>query len=362
MNPASQTIITRTIDGITSPSHLWLTRAREHLDQLTKPLGSLGQLEDLAVQMVAIRQERYAEPLNKAVYVFAADHGITAEGVSAYPREVTRQMVRNFLADGAAINVLARLHGVGMNVVDVGVDADLADGVGLLHRKVRKGTRNMLWEAAMSDEELAQALEIGSRLADTAKEREQSLLAIGEMGIGNTTSASVIASVLTGETAAAVTGKGTGLDATAQAHKRRVVAAIIEKQFGVDDGRLPVDPIELMRCVGGLEIAAMTGMMLGAARHGIAVMVDGFISTAAAAIAFAIEPTVRGYFFAGHRSEEPGHRVLLEYIGLTPILSLNMRLGEGTGAVLAMPILESAMRLYVEMATFVSAGVSEANG
>jgi nicotinate-nucleotide--dimethylbenzimidazole phosphoribosyltransferase len=360
MNPASQAAAAKIIDGISALSDLWLTRARGHLDQLTKPLGSLGELEDLAAQMVAIRQERYAEPLNKAVYVFAADHGITAEGVSAYPSEVTRQMVLNFLAEGAAINVLAKLHHVDISVVDVGVDADFANAAGLLNRKVRKGTRNMLREAAMSDEELAQALEIGSKLADDAMDKGQNLLAIGEMGIGNTTSASVITSVLTGGPVAAVTGKGAGLDASMQAHKRRVVGAVLHRHFELHHESAPVNPFDIMRCAGGLEIAAMTGMMLGAARHRIAVVVDGFISTAAAAIAFAIEPRVLGYLFAGHRSEEPGHEALLKYIGLTPILSLNMRLGEGTGAVLAMPVIESAMCLYNKMATFATAGVSEA--
>jgi nicotinate-nucleotide--dimethylbenzimidazole phosphoribosyltransferase len=317
-------------------------------------------LEDIAAQMVSIRQGDFVQPLRKAVYIFAADHGVTAEGVSAYPSEVTRQMVLNFLAQGAAINVLAKLHHVEMNVIDVGVNARF-DGVdGLLNCKVRKGTRNMLHEPAMSDVELAQALAVGSKMAAEARAKGRSLLAVGEMGIGNTTAASAITSVLTNKPVTLVTGKGTGLDAGAQAHKRQVIEAVVQKHFstvGIDSSP---DPLEILRCVGGLEIAAMTGLILGAARSGIATIADGFISTAAAAIAYAIEPRVRGYLFAGHQSEEPGHRVLLEYIGLKPILSLNMRLGEGTGAVLAMPIIESAMCLYNEMATFASAGVSEA--
>jgi nicotinate-nucleotide--dimethylbenzimidazole phosphoribosyltransferase len=181
------------------------------------------------------------------------------------------------------------------------------------------------------------------------------------MGIGNTTAASAITSVLTNKPVALVTGKGAGLDVSAQAHKRRIIEAIIQKHFPTAGMDSTLDPLEVLRCIGGLEIAAMTGLILGAAQSGIAVVADGFISTAAAAIAFAIEPRVRGYLFAGHQSEEPGHRILLQYIGLKPILSLNMRLGEGTGAVLAMPIIESAMCLYNEMATFASAGVSEAN-
>ena len=360
MNTASRSAVSKIVAAIESPSELWSTRARAHLDVLTKPPGSLGMLEDIAAQMVSIRQVDFAEPLQKAVYVFAADHGITAEGVSAYPSEVTRQMVLNFLAQGAAINVLAKLHRVEMNVVDVGVDAHL-DGVdGLLHCKVRKGTRNMLHEAAMNDAELAQALAVGSRLATEARAKGQSLLAVGEMGIGNTTAASAITSVLTNKPLGIVTGKGTGLGAAALEHKRRVIEAVVKRHFAAAEIDSVPDPLEVLRCVGGLEIAAMTGLILGAAQSGIAVVVDGFISTAAAAIAFAIEPRVRGYLFAGHQSEEPGHRVLFEYIGLKPILSLNMRLGEGTGAVLAMPIIESAMCLYNEMATFASAGVSEA--
>lgn len=360
MNTASRLLISKIVAAIESPSEQWLARGRAHLDVLTKPLGSLGMLEDIAAKMVSIRHGDFAEPLQKAVYVFAADHGITSEGVSAYPREVTRQMVLNFLAQGAAINVLAKLHRVELNVVDVGVDADF-DGIdGLMNRKVRKGTCNMLYEAAMSDAELAQALEVGCRLATEASAKKQSLLAVGEMGIGNTTAASAITSLLTNKPVAQVTGRGTGLDADAQAHKRRIVEAVIQKHFSTAEIDSAPDPLEVLRCVGGLEIAAMAGLILGAAQSGITVVADGFISTAAAAIAFAIEPRVRDYLFAGHQSEEPGHRVLLEYIGLKPILSLNMRLGEGTGAVLAMPIIESAMCLYNEMATFASAGVSEA--
>jgi nicotinate-nucleotide--dimethylbenzimidazole phosphoribosyltransferase len=360
MKSASQSIISKIISGIVPPSDLWYTRARAHLDILTKPIGSLGRLEDLAAQMVAIRRERSSEPLRKAVYVFAADHGIADEGVSAYPREVTRQMVLNFLAQGAAINVLARFHDAEMNVIDVGVDADFAGITGLQHHKIRQGSRNMLREPAMSDDELAQALKVGFDLANAAKERDESLVAIGEMGIGNTTAASAITSVLSGEPVAVVTGKGTGVDENGHAHKCRIVEAILEKHFGQSD-EVAHDPLEVLRCVGGLEIAAMIGMMLGAARHGIAIVADGFISTAAAALAFAIEPRIRGYFFAGHQSEEPGHKVLLDYLGLKPILSLNMRLGEGTGAVLAFPMIESAICLYNEMATFASAGVSEAS-
>jgi nicotinate-nucleotide--dimethylbenzimidazole phosphoribosyltransferase len=349
-------IMSKIISGIESPSEEWLQRARAHLDLLTKPLGSLGMLEDIAAQMVSIRREEFAQPLQKAVYVFAADHGVTAEGVSAYPSAVTHQMVLNFLSGGAAVNVLARFHDVAINVVDVGVDADFGSIDGLLDYKVRRGTRNMLREAAMTDAEVTRALEVGTVLAEEARRKGHSLLAVGEMGIGNTTAASAITAALTGAPAEKVTGKGTGLEADARAHKQRVIEEAIERHFVSRS----LEPLHILRCVGGLEIAAMTGLFLGAAQHRIAVIADGFISTAAAAIAFAIEPRVQGYLFAGHQSEEPGHRILLEFVGLKPILSLNMRLGEGTGAVLAMPIIESAMALYNQMATFASAGVSGA--
>jgi len=333
----------------------YLAEARAHLDSLTKPLGSLGRLEDLAAQWCAICEGRFPATLNKSVYVFAADHGITAEGVSAYPSQVTQQMVLNFLAGGAAINVLARLNQVEVNVVDVGVDADLSGHAGLIQRKVRRGSRNMLREAAMSDPELEAALAVGHALAEAAYAQSRNLIAVGEMGIGNTTAASVMTAALTGLPASLVTGKGTGVESEAYAHKCRVVESVVSRHFSEKPS-----PREILRRGGGLEIAAMTGLMLGAAQRKIAIVVDGFISTAAAAIACGLEPDVRPFLFAGHRSQEPGHRVLLAHLEMEPILDLDMRLGEGTGAVLAMPILEAAMRLYQEMATFTSAGISGA--
>jgi nicotinate-nucleotide--dimethylbenzimidazole phosphoribosyltransferase len=338
------------------PSEAWRQRARQHLDTLTKPLGSLGRLEDIAAQIVAIRKEKFVEPLQKGVYVFAADHGITAEGISAYPREVTHQMVLNFLAQGAAINVLARLNNVALRVVDVGVDADFNNISGLLHRKVNRGTRNMLREPAMTEHELAQALAIGAAMADDAVAAGLNIIAIGEMGIGNTTSASVITCALTGASPSTATGRGTGVDPATYRHKIAVVEAVLHKHFDTT-----ASPIDILRCAGGFEIAAMAGMVLAAARHRLIVVVDGFISTAAAALAVAIAPAAQGYLIAGHQSEEPGHKLLLDRLQLQPILYLNMRLGEGTGAVLAMPILDSARALYMQMATFASAGVSEAS-
>jgi nicotinate-nucleotide--dimethylbenzimidazole phosphoribosyltransferase len=270
-------------------------------------------------------------------------------------------MVLNFLQQGAAINVLASLHEAELTIVDVGVDADFGDLPGLLQRKVRSGTRNMLHESAMSEEEMLQALQVGLQLATGAYQKGQTLIAVGEMGIGNTTSASAMTAILTRQAPAAVTGKGAGLEKSVREHKIRVVDAILRKHFGGNPYASEAPPLEVLRCVGGLEIAAMVGLVLGAARHRIAIVTDGFISAAAAALAYALEPRVREYLFAGHRSEEPGHRFLLEYLGLDPILTLNMCLGECTGAVLAMPIIESALRLYSGMATFASAGVSGAN-
>jgi nicotinate-nucleotide--dimethylbenzimidazole phosphoribosyltransferase len=362
MIPTIADTIEQLTHDITAPSEAWRSKARARLDALTKPLGSLGRLEDLAAQMVAIREDRLAipsGPIGKSVYVFAADHGITAERVSAYPREVTHQMVLNFLAQGAAVNVLARLHGVQLHVVDVGVDADFRGVAGLHHHKVANGTRNMLQEAAMDEEQMAKALSVGAKLASEAAAAGQSLVAIGEMGIGNTTSASAITCALTGASPELATGRGTGLDSAAHKRKIRVVEEVLAKHFlGLTR---PLLPLEILRCVGGFEIAAMAGMVLGASGHKLGVVVDGFISTAAAALAVAIEPNTLGYLIAGHRSQEPGHALLLEHLNLKPVLTLDMRLGEGTGAVLAMSIVETAICLYSQMATFTSAGVSEAS-
>jgi len=358
MTASSSGMLAEFIAEMVALDPTFLKQARAHLDNLTKPLGSLGRIEDIAARFIAIRKGKAGWPLNKAAYVFAGDHGIVAEGVSAYPKEVTRQMVFNFLREGAAINVLARLHHAELTIVDVGVDADFGDLPGLIRRKIRLGTRNMLHEPAMTEDEMLGALQIGLELAAGAQEKRETLIAVGEMGIGNTTSASVITAVLTGQPPALVTGTGTGLEKRAHQHKISVVDAVLQKHFGKDPPISQAQPLEVLRRVGGLEIAAMVGLVLGAARYQIPVITDGFISTAAAALAYAVEPRVKEYLFAGHCSREPGHRFLLEYLALDPILTLDMRLGEGTGAVLAMPIIESALRLYTDMATFASAGVS----
>ncbi len=334
----------------------WQTFAKAKLDSLTKPPGSLGRLEEIAAKIVSIREQESPGCANKAVYVFAADHGVTEEGVSAYPKAVTQQMVRNFLANGAAINVLARCAGAEVIVVDVGVDADFDSHPSLVDKKIRRGTRNLAIEPAMTQSEMDAALTVGRTLAQQAGLQNRDLIAVGEMGIGNTTAAAAITAVLSGKPVAKVTGSGTGVSPQALIHKRQVVERALSRN-ALDKNSSALD---VLQKVGGLEIAAITGMVLEASEQGIPVVIDGFISTAAAALAYAVEPKVKDILFAGHVSEEPGHRVLLEYIGLDPILNLGMHLGEGTGAVLAMMVIEAAVSVFNEMATFSSAGVSGA--
>lgn len=351
--------VEQTIASIRGLDELYQRKAQQHLDSLTKPLGSLGQLEAVAAQYVAWREEEVPTITGKAVYVFAGDHGITDEGVSAYPREVTPQMVHNFLSGGAAINVLARHTDSDIVVVDVGVDFDFNNAAGLRHCKVRRGTRNFAREAAMTEAELNAALQVGIDLANEAAAQGRTLIALGEMGIGNTSAATAITAALTGRPVAELTGKGTGLDEARCARKAQIIEKALRLHFGDFAASRP-DPLEVLRCVGGLEIAAITGAVLGAAAKRIAVVIDGFICTAGAAVACALAPNARFGIIAGHLSQEPGHRILLEHMGVKPVLQLDMRLGEGTGAVLTFPLIESAVRIYNEMATFDSAGVSEA--
>jgi nicotinate-nucleotide--dimethylbenzimidazole phosphoribosyltransferase len=339
--------LTAAIDRIRTPAPE--TAARAHLDSLTKPIGSLGRLEDLAAQLASLNITH----LEKAAFVFAADHGLAQEGVSAYPSEVTRQMVLNFLSDGAAINVLARFHHATLRVVDCGVAGDLPEHPCLIGAPVRRGSRNMLHEPAMTAGELTTALELG--LSSAAEATAFNLIAAGEMGIGNTSSATLITAALTGRPLSELTGVGTGLDPAGRARK----LVILERVFTLHQPYLS-SPEETLRRFGGLEIAAMAAFMVGCAAQGAAILVDGFIATAAAAFALQFAPAIRPYLIAAHRSHEPGHRLLLEHLKLDPLLDLQMRLGEGSGAVLAMPIVESSLALYQQMATFASAKVSGA--
>ncbi|NTU42748.1 MAG: nicotinate-nucleotide--dimethylbenzimidazole phosphoribosyltransferase [Nitrospirales bacterium] len=346
-------MIESTAEKIRAVSGEWHTIAQQRLDNLTKPLGSLGRLEEFARRLVAIREDKSPVIDKKVVFTFAGDHGITEEGVSAYPKEVTPQMVLNFLRGGAGINVLARHAGADVVVVDIGVDYDFGDVEGLLSLKVMKSTRNFARGAAMTREEATQCLEIGIRLAQGYAKKGYKIFGTGDMGIGNTTPSSAIASVLTGRSVAEVTGKGTGISDDSLERK----ISIIEKAVKHNNPN-PLDPIEVLAKVGGTEIGGIAGLILGAAAERIPVVVDGFISTAGALIAYAIEPKVVDYMFAAHNSVEIGHKTMLETMGLKPILDLDLRLGEGTGAALAMPLIEAGLKIYKEMATFGEAGVS----
>jgi nicotinate-nucleotide--dimethylbenzimidazole phosphoribosyltransferase len=353
---SAEELVRETVAAIPALNPAWHERAVQRLNSLTKPLGSLGRLEGMAARLVAIREEEFPDCANKVIFALAADHGVTEEGVSAYPKTVTRQMVLNFLSGGAAINVLCRQFGIEVVVVDVGVDGD-TDGLdGLVQMKVRRGTNNMAIGPAMTRAEACRALQAGIALSERAERDGKKLVGTGEMGIGNTTAASAVAAVLCRKPVTEVTGKGTGLD-DAAVHRK---INIIERTLRLNQPNVS-DPIEVLSKVGGLEMAGLAGLTLGAAARRIPVVIDGFISTAAAAIAVAIAPRVKDFLFASHRSTEPGHDALLKLLGLEPFLELDMRLGEGTGAALAMPLLEASAKLLKEMATFSSAGVSESN-
>ncbi|WP_281885239.1 nicotinate-nucleotide--dimethylbenzimidazole phosphoribosyltransferase [Paenibacillus sp. YYML68] len=331
-------------------------QASERLDRLTKPPGSLGRLEELAMQVAGVTGELAPDLSRKAVIVMAADHGVCEEGVSAYPAEVTPQMVMNFVHGGAAVNVLARLVGAEVVCVDVGVNAELSHPA-LVHAKVRMGTANMALGPAMSRVEAETAIQAGIGLVSQLAAQGCRLLATGEMGIGNTTASAAILSVLGGVDVTLATGRGTGIDDARLLHKQAVIQRAIA--CNAPDAS---DPIDVLAKVGGLEIAGLVGVILGAARHRCPVVIDGFISSAAALVASRLAPLSKDYMIASHLSQEYGHARLLELIGLKPMLQLDMRLGEGTGAVLAFPLVEAAMRLLNEMATFESAGVSQGDG
>jgi nicotinate-nucleotide--dimethylbenzimidazole phosphoribosyltransferase len=331
----------------------WTTRAQEHLDSLTKPPGSLGKLEELAAKYVAIREEMFPSLELKRVVVFAGDHGVVAEKVSAYPQEVTFQMVYNFLQGGAGSNVLARQAGARVEVVDIGVNHDFEPGLNLVYRKVAYGTRNMAQEAAMSREEALRALWVGVERAQDAVEDGVHVLAAGDMGIANTTAAAALATVFTGRPAGATTGRGTGIEMSRVPHK----VAVINRAIALNKA-IPDDPVGALAGVGGLEIAGIAGLILGAAAARRPLVLDGFIATAGALVAAQIAPAVTDYLIAAHRSVEPGHQIMLDHLGLKPLFNLNMRLGEGTGAVLGMGLLEAGWRIYREMATFAEAGVA----
>jgi nicotinate-nucleotide--dimethylbenzimidazole phosphoribosyltransferase len=316
----------------------------ERWDNLTKPPGSLGQLESLVAKYALIRGEVVPTLARKGMYIFCADHGVTAEGVSPYPSAVTAQMVRNFLRGGAAINVLCRHYGIETSIVDCGVDAPCEYGV--IDCKIGRGTRNFAQGAAMTREQAGQAIESGIALARKAAPRDD-IAGVGEMGIGNTTAASALLCAFAKISPFEAAGRGAGLDQEGVLKKARV----IERALALHTPH-PEDPVGALACIGGFEIATMTGFLLGAAESRLPVVIDGFIATSAALVARAIAPEAMGVLFFAHQSAERGHAAMLSHLGVQGILDLDMRLGEGSASAIAIGLLECGVKLYREMATF----------
>lgn len=330
--------------------HAAMQQAEARQSQLTKPVGALGMLEAVAVRIAGMTRDLQWRPQQPTVVVCAADHGVAAEGVSAYPQEVTHQMVLNFLRGGAAVNVLARQMGARVWVVDAGVKGRFEPHPQLIDAKISEGTCSFVHAPAMTPAQAQLALTHGQQIAERLIADGADILCIGEMGIGNTTSASAIIAALTGAPVEEVTGRGTGLNPAGLHHKQAVIRAALARHPHAVDA-----PLETL---GGFEIGVMAGLMLGAAAQRVPVVIDGLICTAAALIAEHTAPSASNYMIASHCSAEPGHRVALDWLGLRPLLQLDLRLGEGTGALLALPLIEAAMRTMQEMATFGDAGVS----
>ncbi|MBF8223277.1 nicotinate-nucleotide--dimethylbenzimidazole phosphoribosyltransferase [Halomonas sp. 328] len=350
-------MLSSTLAVIREPDSALAERVTQHLDNLTKPPGSLGRLERLAIELALIQGEALPRVSPPGVLVFAADHGVAAEGVSAFPQAVTAQMVANFAAGGAAINVFARQHGARLEVIDVGVAGELPAEVrqAVVNAKVRPGTRNLAREDAMTRDEAEAAIGVGIQAAERAVAAGCRCLIVGEMGIANTTASSALLAVLCDASPEAVVGPGTGIDAAGLAHKREVIArALGARRVEADD------PLGALAALGGLEIAAMAGAYLGGAARRVPLLVDGLIATAAALVACRLCPALRPYLIFGHRSREPGHDIALRALAAEPLLDLGLRLGEGSGAALAFPLLESACRMLAEMATFDQAGIGNA--
>lgn len=331
--------------------------ARARQNNLTKPAGSLGRLEELSIQLAGILGQERPSIARKAVIVMAGDHGVVAEGVSAFPAEVTPQMVLNFLYGGAAINALAKAAGARVIIVDMGVAVDMPDHPELIKRKIAYGTQNMAVGPAMTRQQAEAALQAGIDIVTAEIENGLDLVAVGEMGIGNTTSAAAITAVFTGLPAAEITGRGTGVDDAGLARKVKV----IEKALAVNKPDAN-DAMDVLMKVGGLEIAGLAGVVLGAAARRVPVVIDGFISSAAALVAAELVPAIKPYLIGSHESVEIGHQAILQHLGVRPLFDLDLRLGEGTGAAIAFNIIEGAARVLDEMATFAEAGVSGKDG
>ena len=331
-----------------------MAQAQARQDTLTKPQGSLGRLEELSIQLAGIQGKPIPQIRHKAIITMAGDHGVVAEKVGNWPQEVTAQMVYNFLGGGAGINVITRQVGTRIIVVDMGVASELAPNPHLLSRKVAPGTQNIATGAAMTEEQAVTAIETGMEIVKDEVAKGLDIVGTGDMGIGNTTPSAAICAVITGKPVAEVTGRGTGITDEQLAHKVEVIKKALE--VNRPD---PQQPLSVLAKVGGFEIGGLAGVMLGAAAHRIPVVIDGFISGAAALIATTLAPGLKGYLIAAHLSAESGHRLLLEHLGLKPLLTLDMRLGEGTGAALGIFLAETSARLLAEMSTFAEAEVSE---
>ena len=339
------------LERVVAPDWRLALAAQARLDRLTKPPGSLGRLEELATRLVVLTGSERPRIVAPVIFTLAADHGVVAEGVSAYPQAVTAQMVENFCRGGAAVNVLAAHVGARVVVADVGVAGDVPPHPGLVIQKIAAGTASLARGPAMTREQAASAVAAGAALVEAAAPY---CVGTGEMGIGNSTAASALTAAFTGADVAGVTGRGTGLD---DAGWRRKVA-VIGRALAVNRPD-PRDPLGVLAALGGFEIAGLVGVILAGAARRCPVVLDGFIATAAALVAVRLRAEAREYLIAAHRSAEPGHRVLLEALGLAPLFDLRMRLGEGTGAALGIGLLRAALACYTEMATFKDAGVSD---
>ncbi|TAM37876.1 nicotinate-nucleotide--dimethylbenzimidazole phosphoribosyltransferase [bacterium] len=348
--------IKNVIKDITGIDPIIIKNTQVRLDNLTKPLGSLGRLEEMAKQICGITGKANPSLMNKVIFTLAADHGVTDEGVSAYPKEVTAQMVYNFIAGGAGINVLAKHVGARVVVADIGVAADLKPDSKLRIKKINYGTKNMAKGPAMTRDEAIKAVHAGIDLFEEEFRRGIDIVGTGEMGIGNTTSASAITASFTGASVEEITGRGAGLDDRGLKNK----VEVIKRSLSVNKPD-PADPFDVLSKVGGFEIAGLVGIILAAASKKIPVVIDGFISGAAALVVFKIEPRVKEYMIAAHKSQEGGHKIILEHIGLRPLLDLDLRLGEGTGGALGIGLADAAIKILTQMATFKSANVSEKN-
>jgi nicotinate-nucleotide--dimethylbenzimidazole phosphoribosyltransferase len=357
MRTRGDDVVWRTVEAIRPLDAGAMAGARARQDQLTKPRGSLGRLEELSVQLAGIRRESVPRFSHRVIVTMAGDHGVVAQGVSAYPQEVTAQMVRNFLGGGAAISVLARHIGARVVVVDMGVAAALEPCGGLVSKRVAAGTCDMAKGPAMSRDQGLQAIRAGIEVVEEESAKGLDIIGTGDMGIGNTSPSSAICAVVTGEPVERVTGRGTGVDDAQLRHKSRVIQACLA--LNQPD---PGDPLDVLSKVGGFEIGGLAGVMLGAAAHRVPVVIDGFISGAAALISCGLCPQLRDYLIAAHVSVEPGHQAILRHIGLRPLLDLDLRLGEGTGAALGISLAEASVKLLGEMATFAEAGVSDREG